>query len=199
MVNARGAGGGGGGGAFAPGPLLSGVGGNNDDTVSSAPVLGAMIFGNNTPLWDALAGNITTTKQFLTQTGTGAVSAGPNWGPIVIGDLPVEVITKQLSWAFPNPAAGSYFYIEIPWDLDMTVVQASTDAGTVDVQIRECATVGAAGSDVLTAVLTADDTGASTAAFDIATLTQGRFLQVDLSNVTGAPTQLTINLQGTLA
>ena len=35
-----------------------------------------------------LAGNITGAKQFLVQTGTGAVSAAPVWGTIVAGDVP---------------------------------------------------------------------------------------------------------------
>jgi hypothetical protein len=35
-----------------------------------------------------LAGNTTTTKKFLTQTGTGTVSAAPAWGTLVAGDVP---------------------------------------------------------------------------------------------------------------
>lgn len=35
-----------------------------------------------------LAGNITTTRQFLRQTGTGTVSAAPAWDTLVAGDLP---------------------------------------------------------------------------------------------------------------
>ncbi len=35
-----------------------------------------------------LAGNITTAKQFLTQTGNGTVSAAPAWAGIVAGDVP---------------------------------------------------------------------------------------------------------------
>jgi len=36
----------------------------------------------------SLAGNITTTKKFLAQTGTGTVSAAPAWATIVAGDVP---------------------------------------------------------------------------------------------------------------
>src|SRR3990167_715880 len=50
--------------------------------------LGSLIYGNSTPTWTALAGNITTTKKFLTQTGDGAVSAAPAWGTIADGDVP---------------------------------------------------------------------------------------------------------------
>lgn len=46
--------GGGGGGSFSPGPLLSGVGGNNNDTVAQGPTAGSLVYGNATPLWDEL-------------------------------------------------------------------------------------------------------------------------------------------------
>lgn len=35
-----------------------------------------------------IAGNTTTTKKFLTQTGTGSASAAPGWNTIVAGDVP---------------------------------------------------------------------------------------------------------------
>src|SRR6185503_10022190 len=38
-------------------------------------------------LWKRLPGNITTTKQFLSQTGTGAVSAAPAWATITGSDI----------------------------------------------------------------------------------------------------------------
>src|SRR3990172_3947698 len=50
--------------------------------------LGALIYGNSTPTWTPLAGNITTTKKFLAQTGTGAISAVPAWDTIADGDVP---------------------------------------------------------------------------------------------------------------
>jgi hypothetical protein len=50
--------------------------------------LGDMIYENATPAPARLAGNATATKKFLTQTGTGAISAAPGWGVIAAGDLP---------------------------------------------------------------------------------------------------------------
>lgn len=58
------------------------------DTVANSPVLGDVLFGNSTPAWDKLAGNTTSTKKFLRQTGTGTVSAAPAWDTIVNADLP---------------------------------------------------------------------------------------------------------------
>jgi hypothetical protein len=58
------------------------------DTVVASPVLGDIIYANSTPAWTKLAGNTTTTKKFLTQTGTGTESAAPAWDTIAATDLP---------------------------------------------------------------------------------------------------------------
>lgn len=50
--------------------------------------LGDIAYENATPAPARLAGNTTGTKNFLTQTGTGVVSAAPAWGTIAAGDLP---------------------------------------------------------------------------------------------------------------
>ena len=50
--------------------------------------LGDIIYENATPAPVRLAGNTTAAKNFLTQTGTGTVSAAPAWGPIAAGDVP---------------------------------------------------------------------------------------------------------------
>jgi hypothetical protein len=50
--------------------------------------LGDTLYENATPALARLAGNATATKNFLTQTGTGAVSAAPAWGTIAAGDVP---------------------------------------------------------------------------------------------------------------
>lgn len=41
-----------------------------------------------------LAGNITTTRKFLRQTGNGAVSAAPVWDTILAADIPASALTK---------------------------------------------------------------------------------------------------------
>lgn len=50
--------------------------------------LGDIIYENSTPAPDRLPGNTTSTKKFLTQTGTGSISAAPAWGIISAGDIP---------------------------------------------------------------------------------------------------------------
>ena len=50
--------------------------------------LGDILYEDATPEPARLAGNITSTKKFLTQTGTGSVSAAPAWDTIAAGDVP---------------------------------------------------------------------------------------------------------------
>lgn len=75
----------------APHNLLDGS--VNQDTVAHTVVLGDLIYGNATPKWQALAGQITTTRKFLRQTGTGAISAVPAWDTLMAADLPNTAVT----------------------------------------------------------------------------------------------------------
>jgi len=50
--------------------------------------LGDIIYENATPAATRLAGNTSATKNFLTQTGNGTISAAPVWGTIAAGDVP---------------------------------------------------------------------------------------------------------------
>jgi len=60
---------------------------SHPDTVASFPVLGELLYGNATPAWDKLGGNTTTTKKYLSQTGTGAASASPIWSQPSFSEL----------------------------------------------------------------------------------------------------------------
>ena len=50
-------------------------------------VLGDILYASAANTLAALAGNTTTSKRFLTQTGTGSVSAAPAWGAITAADV----------------------------------------------------------------------------------------------------------------
>lgn len=60
------------------------------DTLAASVVLGDLVYGNSTPAWQRLAGNNTTTKKFLNQTGNGTISAAPSWDAIAAADLPAH-------------------------------------------------------------------------------------------------------------
>lgn len=55
---------------------------------------GDIIYGSASNTLAALAGNITTTRKFMRQTGNGAVSAAPAWDTIVAADIPGSALTK---------------------------------------------------------------------------------------------------------
>jgi hypothetical protein len=50
--------------------------------------LGDIIYENATPAPARLAGNTSSTKNYLVQTGSGSASAAPTWGTIAVGDVP---------------------------------------------------------------------------------------------------------------
>lgn len=64
------------------------------DVISPINALGEIIYGDADGSSAALSGNITTTRQFLSQTGDGSNSAAPAWNVLTSSDLPIAPITK---------------------------------------------------------------------------------------------------------
>jgi hypothetical protein len=58
------------------------------NALSPMTTLGDSAYGGTSGAGTRLAGNTTATKKFLTQTGTGSVSAAPGWNAIAAGDVP---------------------------------------------------------------------------------------------------------------
>ena len=58
-------------------------------TAQANVVLGDVLYGSLADTWSRLAGNITTTRKFLAQTGTGAVSAAPAWTQPLTTDVAI--------------------------------------------------------------------------------------------------------------
>lgn len=65
------------------------------DQQSVLTTLGDMLYENSTPAPARLAGSTSATKNFLTQTGNGTISAAPAWGTIASGDLPAATGSSQ--------------------------------------------------------------------------------------------------------
>lgn len=59
--------------------------------------LGNIIYSSATDTLARLAGNTTTTKKFLSQTGNGTVSAAPAWETIVDGDVPDTITLDNVT------------------------------------------------------------------------------------------------------
>lgn len=85
--------------------LTTGVSGTlpaaNGGTGQNAYATGDMLYSDNTNSLAKLSGNTSTTKQFLTQTGTGSASQAPAWGTISGSD-----VTSAVSSA-TNVAGGA--------------------------------------------------------------------------------------------
>lgn len=64
------------------------------NALSPVTTLGDLIYGDGANSNTRLAGNTSTTKQFLTQTGNGTASAAPAWGTLADGDLPSALTGK---------------------------------------------------------------------------------------------------------
>ena len=79
----------------------------HQDTLAGTVVLGDIIHGNVTPAWARLAGNITTTKQFLTQTGSGAASVVPVWAVIATGDMQELIALADLTDVASTTGTGT--------------------------------------------------------------------------------------------
>jgi hypothetical protein len=71
--------------------IAEGFGGTNQSTYTTGDIL----YGSAANTLSKLAGNITSTKKFLTQTGSGAASAAPGWNTIASGDIPDLSATYQ--------------------------------------------------------------------------------------------------------
>ena len=63
-------------------------------TIPDTFALGDMIYASAANVLTALTGNITTAKQYLSQTGTGAVSAAPVWSAIAGTDITGAALSK---------------------------------------------------------------------------------------------------------
>jgi hypothetical protein len=77
------------------------------DTVAASPVLGGIPYANATPAWEQLAGNTTSTKKFLRQTGNGSISAAPAWDTLVAADVPSLDVAKITTGAFAGARGGT--------------------------------------------------------------------------------------------
>jgi len=66
----------------------------NNKITNPMTTLGDIIFGGTSGNPNRLAGNTTTTKQYLSQTGTGTESASPTWATITGSDITGAALTK---------------------------------------------------------------------------------------------------------
>jgi len=105
--------------------------------VAHTPVLGDIIAANSTPAWQAVAGQITTTRKFLRQTGNGAVSALPAWDTILAADVPASALTKTddtnvtlTLGGNPNTALLAATSLTLGWTGTLAITRGGTGQGS---------------------------------------------------------------------
>lgn len=101
-----------------PNPTVAKANGN---AFPSAAALGDTLYGSAANILSKLAGNTTTTKKFLRQTGTGSVSAAPAWDTVVENDV----------GASTNDAGNTSTAITIDWSVARTQKCTATGSFTL--------------------------------------------------------------------
>ena len=77
------------------------------NNLSPMTTLGDIIYGGASGAGTRLAGNVSAVRQFLNQTGTGAVSAPPTWGTLLAADIPNLDASKITTGVFPIARGGT--------------------------------------------------------------------------------------------
>lgn len=80
------------------------------NALAPTTTMGDLAYANGAGTNTRLPGNVTTTKNFLVQTGNGSVSAAPAWGAIVSGDLPASIAANT-----SGTAAGLSATLTVPF------------------------------------------------------------------------------------
>lgn len=95
---------------FAAANLTGTVGETHGGTNQNAYTLGDTLYSSASNTLAKLAGNTTSTKKFLRQTGTGSVSAAPAWDTIAAADVPTFVAAggSHAAGAVPDPGATAH-------------------------------------------------------------------------------------------
>ncbi len=131
---------------------------------------GDILYASATNTWSNLAGNTTTTKKFLTQTGDGVNSAAPGWNTIVTGDINSLTNTWANVQTFTAQPIMSSLTASLPVFTDGSkglVSNAMTGTGNVVMSASPTltGTITAAAANFSATVKGTASSGGSTAAF----------------------------------
>lgn len=107
------------------------------NALSPVTTLGDLIYGDGANSNNRLAGNTTTTKKFLRQTGDGTLSAAPAWDTLVDGDLPSALTGKTYNALSLTSAATGFTVAGGTTSKTLTVSNtlalAGTDSSTLNI------------------------------------------------------------------
>lgn len=183
-------------------------------TAQSTYTLGDTLYSSAANTLSKLAGNITTTKQYLSQTGTGVVSAAPAWSAIAGTDITGAALTKTddtnvtlTLGGTPATALLRAASLTLGWTGQLSLTRGGTNASLTASNggiFYSTATAGAilAGTATANQVLLSGSTAApawSTATYP-ATTTINQFLYSSAANtITGLATANSASLVTTSA
>ena len=132
-------------------------GGTNQNSYS----LGDILYSSATNTLSKLSGNITTTKQFLSQTGTGTVSAAPSWSTLSSTDVGLSNVPNVDCTNASNISSGTLSAGRMP----ALTGDITTSAGTVATTLATVnSNVGTFGSSTNVPTFTVNAKGLITAA-----------------------------------
>lgn len=163
----------------------------NGGTGFSTYTLGDTLYASATNTLSKLAGNTTATKQFLSQTGTGTVSAAPAWGVLASADIPNNAANTTGSAAKLTTArtiAGTSFDGSANIALaNKFIVQGTTDAGLSGAQFLGALGTGLVKNTTTTGILSIATAGTDYQA-PITLTTIGSGAATFISNTLNIPT-----------
>ena len=128
------------------------------NALSPVTTLGDIIYGDGANSNARLAGNTTTAKRFLTQTGDGVNSAAPGWAGILDADVPSALTGKTYNGLTLNAATTGFTVAGGTTSKTLTVSNTLTLSGTdgSSLNIGAGGTLGSAAFTASTAYQAAD-------------------------------------------
>jgi hypothetical protein len=108
-------------------------------TAQSTYTLGDTLYSSSANTLAKLPGNITTAKQYLSQTGNGAVSAAPSWSAVDGGDITGAALTKTddtnvtlTLGGTPTTALLRATSLTLGWTGQLSVIRGGTGLGSLN-------------------------------------------------------------------
>lgn len=96
--------------------------------------LGDTIYGGASGASTRLAGNTTTTKQFLGQTGNGTISAAPSWSALANADIPSALTGKSYNGLTLTSTTGTFTLAAgKTFTVNNTLTLSGTDSSTLNI------------------------------------------------------------------
>lgn len=152
------------------------------NALSPVTTLGDLIYGDGANSNARLAGNTTTAKQFLTQTGNGTISAAPAWAAIVNADVPSALTGKTYNGLSLTAAATGFTVAGGTTSKTLTVSNTLTLAGT-DASTLNIGAGGTLGSAAFTASTAYAPAAGSASIVTIGTITNALLRHQPATNI----------------